>query len=1007
MSGIKTKFSVIIAGLLSVVVCLASLGGTTYALFSQNDDANTQTITIAGSTAAFELVFENTDDYLYRLGNDDSVKLGSLFKDAYDPSEDSDTASASEDPETETAPTAAVDDASVSVTVTQHTIENGYTTDDCDSLLAATLSYNTSSWEDGTIAFNDYTGVVTITIKANNAAECTLYVEVIDGENIESSDSLSTSYSKNVILLADTSLIDTSSDNSGSYLTLSKCTLYGNGFTINAENGITESSQYGIVRLSDANLDNVAIDGPEYTDSDAGLYTNSSYNTAAVRTSGDCTITNSYIEGGNCALKVESDDAAVTVSDSVFVGGCWANIEVKYGELIIEGTVTTVNEPNSSVNTVGLGIVVGSPANLNDDACVTIAEDATLNQYNWLNYSNDTSYFTMNGVSTIVSAANNISSIKSGNYVNMGILFLNGNIEGSSGKPSGYTQASASITVLGSTYSGYIWAPTSIPDDGLTYRSSAYSWSPSADTPYEPTYTWSYPTDYDPDNYDAVYAEIDSGDSYTLSNVSSILSAKKHGNTLDISVSAESPEDVTAVSYDSSADSISFSESGTYTIIFTITDPCVYDEKGVRTSESCSLVQEMSVIINVKDSSIKTAEFSFTDKDSTTYSSTTETINGVTYVMPNVSSTSDNIGQTSDGVYYVIVDGLGYKSGTSIWRYVPLFAGVTIKDYTDADGSYVTYDKSYSPDDTSTTDDPAVSGLEWVSIDGSLTYGWNGYTVYDDYYCRATVELSSGNWNNEVTVVVTYRFTATNGDVYYYCIGYYFDEETSGCFPTGTLITLADGSQVAVEDLTGDEELLVFDHETGEYTSSSILFIEYDGEGDYDVITLSFSDGSSTQLIYEHVYFDLTLNKYVYINEDTLYDYIGDEFVIGDGESISAVTLKDVSVETEYTGCYSLVTAYQLNYFVDGFLSIPGGINGMFNIFEYGEGLKYDEELMAADIETYGLFTYEDLSDYVTEEMFEVFNGKYLKVAIGKGLITMDEIEYLAKRYGVYFEDDQ
>ena len=996
----------IIAGLLSVIVCLASLGGTTYALFSQNDDANTQTITIGESTetAAFELVFENTDTYLYRLGNDDSVKLGSLFKDAYDSLTDSDAASASEDSETETTPTAAVDDASVQVTVTQHTTANGYTTDDCDSSLAATLSYNTSSWEDGTISFNNYTGVVTITITADNAAACTLYVEVIDGVNIESSDSLSTSYSKNVILLADTSLIDTSSDGSGSYLTLSKCTLYGNGFAINATNGITKSSQYGIVRLSDANLDNVAIDGPEYTDSNAGLYTSSSYNTAAVRTSGDCTITNSYIEGGNCALKVESENAAVTVSDSVFVGGCWANIEVKYGELIIEGTVTTVNEPNSSVNTVGLGIVVGSPGNLDDDACVTIADDATLNQYNWLYYSNDSSYFTMTGVSTIVSAANNISSIKSGNYVNMGILFLNGNIEGSSGMPEDYTQASASITVLGSTYSGYIWAPTSIPDDGLTYRSSAYTWSPSADTPYEPTYTWSYPTDYDSDNYDAVYAEIDSGDSYTLSNVSSILSAKKHGNTLSISVSVESPDDVTAVSYDSSADSISFSESGTYTIIFTVTDPCVYDEKGVRTSESYSLVQEMNVIINVKNSSIKTAEFTFT-YGSTTYSSTTTTINGVTYVMPDVSSTSDSIGQTDDGVYYVIVDGLGYKSGTSIYRYVPLFAGVTIKDYTDADGSYVTYDASYSPDDTSTTDDPAVTGLEWVSIDGSMTYGWDGYEMYDDYYCRATVELSSSNWNNEITVVVTYRFTATNGDVYYYCIGYYFDEEqTSGCFPTGTLITLADGSQVAVEDLTGDEELLVFDHETGEYTASNILFIEDYGYDSYDVVTLSFSEGYETKLIYEHAYFDLTLNKYVYINDDTLYDYIGDEFVMGDGEDIYAVTLEAVTVSAQETNCYSLVTAYQLNYFTDGFLSIPSGIEGLFNIFEYGEGLKYDEELMAADIETYGLLEYEALSDYVTEEVFNVFNGKYLAVSMGKGLITLEDIEYLANRYGIYFD---
>ncbi len=32
--------------------------------------------------------------------------------------------------------------------------------------------------------------------------------------------------------------------------------------------------------------------------------------------------------------------------------------------------------------------------------------------------------------------------------------------------------------------------------------------------------------------------------------------------------------------------------------------------------------------------------------------------------------------------------------------------------------------------------------------------------------------------------------------------------------------------------------------------------------------------------------------------------------------------------------------------------------------------------------------------------MFEVFNGKYLAVAIQKGLITWEEIYYLALRYG-------
>ena len=33
-----------------------------------------------------------------------------------------------------------------------------------------------------------------------------------------------------------------------------------------------------------------------------------------------------------------------------------------------------------------------------------------------------------------------------------------------------------------------------------------------------------------------------------------------------------------------------------------------------------------------------------------------------------------------------------------------------------------------------------------------------------------------------------------------------------------------------------------------------------------------------------------------------------------------------------------------MNYFIDGLFSMPGGIDGLFNYFEYDSTLKYDEE---------------------------------------------------------------
>ena len=50
------------------------------------------------------------------------------------------------------------------------------------------------------------------------------------------------------------------------------------------------------------------------------------------------------------------------------------------------------------------------------------------------------------------------------------------------------------------------------------------------------------------------------------------------------------------------------------------------------------------------------------------------------------------------------------------------------------------------------------------------------------------------------------------------------------------------------------------------------------------------------------------------------------------------------------------------------------------------------EEKMQADIERYGLYTYEDWSDYLTPEQFEMFNGAYFRVLVGKGVFTEEDI---------------
>lgn len=235
-------------------------------------------------------------------------------------------------------------------------------------------------------------------------------------------------------------------------------------------------------------------------------------------------------------------------------------------------------------------------------------------------------------------------------------------------------------------------------------------------------------------------------------------------------------------------------------------------------------------------------------------------------------------------------------------------------------------------------------------------------------------------------------------------------EGEPACVAAGTLITLADGRQVPVESLTGNELLLVWNLFTGKFDVAPILFIDSEVAGIYEVITLTFSDGTTLKVIDEHALWDFDLNEYVFIRSDAA-KYIGHWFnkqtYDADGNMVyTRVQLTGVTVTEEYTSAWSPVTYGHLCFYVNGMLSMPGATTGLINIFEVDpDTLTIDEEQYLADIEMYGLFTYEEFAALylVPEEIFDAFGGQYLKVAMGKGLLTEDMISILINRYSEFF----
>lgn len=216
---------------------------------------------------------------------------------------------------------------------------------------------------------------------------------------------------------------------------------------------------------------------------------------------------------------------------------------------------------------------------------------------------------------------------------------------------------------------------------------------------------------------------------------------------------------------------------------------------------------------------------------------------------------------------------------------------------------------------------------------------------------------------------------------------------TSKCFTGDTLVLTPDREYVRLDTLKAGDIVMSWNPITGAFEAMPISLYWNHGDGYHNLIKLNFSNGKQVKVVEEHGFFDATLKKIVYINEDNYTEYIGHAFAHMNGDTFEEVILESAESTYEYTSCYSLRTACNDNVIVEGFLTLTfEDFPGLLTYFEYGDGYKYDEEKMARDIETYGLYTYDEWKDYVTYEEFIALNGPYMKIVVGKGYLTEEDI---------------
>lgn len=234
-------------------------------------------------------------------------------------------------------------------------------------------------------------------------------------------------------------------------------------------------------------------------------------------------------------------------------------------------------------------------------------------------------------------------------------------------------------------------------------------------------------------------------------------------------------------------------------------------------------------------------------------------------------------------------------------------------------------------------------------------------------------------------------------------ITHHFQVTLKQCLLPTTQVSMADGTTKMVKDIELGDMVLAMNHETGNIEPTPIIINDYDPIGLYNVLQLKFSNGSEIGIVSDHGFFDITTNRYEYINEFNYSNYIGHKFYAITSPtdlSRSEVTLVSAEVREQYTELYSPASYMHFNIITENVLSIAGGIEGLFNIFEYDPlTLQFDQEKMAADIALYGLLPYELFEDLISYEIYVATNAKYFGVAIGKGMLTWDDIMYYAERY--------
>ena len=377
-----------------------------------------ETVTVVIATNYFKSNLQYVNVFTYRVGNLNSVTLGTLFNPARVPSnfvvriKDQGQAVGGVAPIIGSNP-------AFNATV------GGESKDNATWVIDGT----TDAWKDIAIQFSGV-GVAIIEIDGVDA----LTLEVVNAYNYFEDQTLPAAANTNIVLLGNVRVrtaaeigTETATQLRASALSMNNKCLFGNGFEIDATN--TTNTALGVISLSNgAMLDNAIVIGAVYTTYQGNSGNGDAWSTSLVYSTYGSIISNSYLANTKAPVRVGT--GTTTIINSTISGGCYANVDVRTGSELILENVTLINQVGDKTpanNALGLGVAV-----YHDAKAARVVIKGTLNQYNAVSVDSDMDYLP-NGAEKVEEYIDQIKSIDpfdvgGKTYNDTGIIFLSGDV---------------------------------------------------------------------------------------------------------------------------------------------------------------------------------------------------------------------------------------------------------------------------------------------------------------------------------------------------------------------------------------------------------------------------------------------------------------------------------------------------------------------------------------------------------------------------------------------------